>query len=87
MAETMMKMGSRLGLVSRSKASSSMANVPTLSRRSVFPSLWALELMKKILQTELKLTCHEDGAKHEKAEDHLKPDLQTSAFGNPRWPP
>ena len=36
MAETMMKMGSRLGLVSRSKASSSMANVPTLSRRSVF---------------------------------------------------
>ena len=47
----------------------------------------ALEWMKKILQTELKLTCHEDGAKHEKAEDHLKPDLQTSAFGNPRWPP
>ena len=30
--------------------------------------------MKKILQTELKLTCHEDGAKHEKT--HLQPDLQ-----------
>ena len=44
MAETMMKMSCcRLGLVSRSKASSSMANVPTLSRRSVFPSLWALD--------------------------------------------
>ena len=36
--------------------------------------------MKKILQTELKLTCHEDGANHEKTEDQLQPDRLVQNF-------
>ena len=75
MAETMTKMGScQLSLVSRSKASSSLANVPMLSRRVKCFSLTFDAGIDELdmLYTELKLTCHKDGAKHEKVGEHLQ---------------
>ena len=55
-----------------------------------FPAFWLLgnwvKYCKRKLSTELKLTCHEDGAKHENTGDHLQPDLQNfQRSRTPRW--